>query len=243
MYSNHESDSDGIINAKMLIRSLDMLPDPYCIRTPDGRFLYANLALSRLAGLRSTDILLERLDFEIPSRLFENEETLKAWRNQDRAIIENRKPLLMLEIHPHAVESPYLCKKVPFYNNNSECIGAFCSIQALEAFTPNDFINGKLPVSLLLNKPDNFFTEKECEIIFFKLQGMSSKQIGNLTGLSHRTVENRLAQMYAKARVKHFDDFRQFCETRNLHRYLPKRLFPSSESGSSEYPEKQLPCE
>ncbi|MCU5772401.1 helix-turn-helix transcriptional regulator [Erwiniaceae bacterium BAC15a-03b] len=230
---NASSTNIEIIVPEMLSRSLDLLPEPYCIRAPDTRVVYANLAMLKLAGLKSNREIVGRLDYEVPSVLFENENTLKAWRDQDSNIIETRKHLAMLEIHPNAVDCPYICRKVPFYNNNNECVGAFLSVKYLEVFTPNDFVRGRLPGSLLLNKPDDFFTEKECEIIFFRLQGMSSKDIGNLLYLSPRTIENRLANMYHKAGVNHLDDFREFCETRNLHRYLPQRLVSNKRIGFS----------
>jgi DNA-binding CsgD family transcriptional regulator len=213
-----------IVIPEMITRSLDMLPDAYSIQTPEGLILYANPALVKLCGLKSSQHIAERLDHEIPSRLYENEDVLNSWREQDKKIVEKRKPLSMLEIHPEAVDSPYIVRKVPFYNNDNECVGVFCSGKFLEIFSPNDFVRGKLPGSLLLNKPDDTFTERECEIIFFRLQGMSSKEIGSILCLSPRTIECRLSGMYMKAGVNHLDDFRHFCETRNLHRYLPKRL-------------------
>lgn len=237
---NESNSGSDIIIPEMLTRSLDLLPDPYAIRTPDGEFLYANLAIAKLAGLRSAHAMMDRIDYEIPSRLFEDENTLEAWRSQDRNIIASRKPLAMLEIHPDAVDSPYICRKVPFYNSENQCIGSFCTIKYLEVFSPNDFVKGKLPGSLLLNRPDDFFTERECEIIFFRLQGMTSKDIAPILFLSARTVENRLATMYSKAGVNHLDDFREFCEKRNLHRYLPQRLISHKRIGfSSDYEEHE----
>ncbi|MFS2223143.1 LuxR C-terminal-related transcriptional regulator [Pantoea sp. B65] len=241
MNLHSQPDTSNIIIPEMLTRPLDLLPDPYCVRTPDGRFLYANLALAKLAGLKSAYEIIDRFDYEIPSLLFEDENTLKAWRTQDRNILENRKPLAMLDIHPHAVDSPLICRKVPFYNNNNDCVGAFCTIKYLEVFSPNDFVRGRLPGSLLLNRPDDFFTEKECEIIFFKLQGMSSKDIGNILYLSPRTIENRLANMYTKAGVNHLDDFREFCEARSLHRYLPQRLLSHKRIGFSGDIDEEIP--
>lgn len=208
----------------MITRSLDLLPDPYAIRTLDSRHIYANRAMAKLTGLKSVNDIIDRVDYEIPSLLYENEDSLKEWRLQDKKIVESRQQLAMLEIHPDAIDSPYICRKVPFYNKNGECIGAFCTIKYIETFSPNDFVKGRFPGSLLLNKPDDIFTEKECEIIFFKLQRMSSKEIGKILNISHRTIEKRLLDMYQKIDVNHFEDFRSYCESRNLHRYIPTRI-------------------
>ena len=213
-----------IVVPPMLSRSLDLLPDPYCIRIPDNPFLYANLALANFIGVKSPHNIIGRLYHEISSNLCSLEETIDEWNQQDRNLVITRKSQSMLELHPHAVDTPYICRKVPFYNNDHQCVGVFLSIKYLEVFTPNDFVKGKLPGSLLLNKPDDFFTEKECEIIFFRLQGTSSKEIAEILCLSKRTVENRIAGMYLKAGVNHFDDFVAFCQQRHLHRYIPSRI-------------------
>lgn len=214
-----------VILPKLLTCTLDQLPHPFFIREKGStRFIYANMAMAKLVGLRSPDAMIGRLDDEIPASLFDNEVAASIWQQQVREVVDTQCKLSLLEVHPKAIDYPYFSKKFPLYNDNNECIAMAASVRYLEVFSPNDFIRGKLPGSLLLNKPDDTFTERECEIAFFRLQGMSSKEIGNILCLSPRTIECRLSGMYMKAGVKHLDDFKYFCETRNLHRYLPKRL-------------------
>ncbi|WP_413648488.1 helix-turn-helix transcriptional regulator [Pantoea sp. B65] len=221
------SDTD-IVLPKILTRALDQLSQPYFIREKGTtKFIYANYALAKLVGLRSPDSIIGRLDDEISASLFDNEISARLWQQQVRHVVSTQEKISLLEVHPGAVDCPYISKKMPFYNEANECIGMSGTIRYLEVFTPNDFIKGRLPGSLLLTKPDEFFTEKECEIIFFRLQGMNSKDIGNILCLSSRTIENRLGQMYFKAGVNHIDDFRRFCESKELHRYLPKRMLSS----------------
>jgi len=215
----------------MLTQTLNQLPTPFWIRDKSTRYIYANMAMAKLAGLKSPDSIIGRLDNEIQAALFEDEVAAKLWQHQVKHVVTTQEKLTLLEVHPDSVDYPYITKKTPFYNESNECIGMAVSARYLEVFSPNDFIRGKLPGSLLLTKPDDFFTEKECEIIFFKLQGMSSKDIGNILYLSPRTIENRLANMYIRSGVNHLDDFRQFCESRNLHRYLPHKLLLNKRIG------------
>jgi len=215
---------DDIKLPQMLTRSLDQLPDPFFIRDQNARFIYANMALAKLTGLRSPDRIIGRMDNEISASLFENEEAASLWQEQVHQIVSTRTRLSLLEVHPGAVSCPYVSKKVPFYNEDNQCVGMLGSIKYLEIFSPNDFIKGRLPGSLLLEKPDDHFTEKECEIIFLKLQGMTSKLMGEMMCRSSRTIENTLQRLYNKAGVNHIDDFTAFCQQRNLHRYLPKRF-------------------
>ncbi|EIC84188.1 PAS domain-containing protein [Serratia sp. M24T3] len=224
-------DTNSIILPKMLTHTLNQLPTPFWIRDKSTRYIYANMAMAKLAGLKSPDSIIGRLDNEIPAALLENDDIAKLWQQQVHHVINTQEKFTLLEVHPESVDYPYITKKTPFYNEDNECVGMAVSARFLEVFSPNDFIRGKLPGSLLLSKPDDFFTEKECEIIFFKLQGMSSKDIGNVLHLSPRTIENRLSIMYIRAGVNHLDDFRDFCEKRNLHRYLPGKLLSSKRIG------------
>jgi DNA-binding CsgD family transcriptional regulator len=215
----------------MLRQTFNQLPTPFWIRDKDTRYVYANMAMAKLVGLKSPDSIIGRLDDEIQAALFQNDVAAKTWQQQVRHVVSTQAKISLLEVHPGSVDYPYITRKFPFYNENNECVGMAVYAKYLEVFTPNDLIKGKLPGSLLLSKPDDFFTEKECEIIFFKIQGMSSKDIANILCLSPRTIENRLANMYIKSGVNHFDDFREFCEKRNLHRYLPQKLLSNKRIG------------
>ncbi|MFS2222191.1 helix-turn-helix transcriptional regulator [Pantoea sp. B65] len=226
---NSDADQDTrppqpLILPRMLTRTLDQLPEPYIIKDLESRFIYANQAVAKLFSLRAPDDMLYKQEHEFQSPLTENEFVVDEWQAQDRKIAQVRKPLIMLEMHPGAVDYPYLVRKVPFYDDNNSCQGVITYCRNLEVFTLKDFVKGNSPGSLLLTKPDDFFTEKECEIIFLKLQGMTSKEVGNRLHLSSRTVDNRMMRLYNKTGVNHFDDFSEFCEQRNYNRYLPKKF-------------------
>jgi DNA-binding CsgD family transcriptional regulator len=216
---------NDIVIPKMMTQTFDQFKDPIAIVDKHSRILHANLSIAKLCGFRTADGLIDRHYDEVHSTLFEDEDVINQWKEQDKAIINNPlKELKMLEVHPGSVDAPYIVRKMPLYSETRECVGTIHHIKYLEIFSPNDFIRGKLPGSLLLNRPDDTFTERECEVAFFKLQGMTSKEIGNILCLSPRTIECRLSAMYIKAGASHIDEFRHFCETRNLHRYLPQRL-------------------
>ncbi len=216
--------NNELVLPKMLTRTFDQLPTPFFIRGKDTRFVYANMAAAKLVGLKSPDSIIGRLDDEIPAALFDNDISAKHWQEQVKHVVSTQKKISLLEVHPGAVDSPYISRKLPFYNENNECVGMVGVIKYLELFSSNDFIRGRLPGSLLLEKPDDFFTEKQCEIIFLKIQGMTSKTMGTMLCRSPRTIENALQNIYSKAGVSHVDDFIEFCQKRSLDRYLPKRF-------------------
>nr|WP_255556823.1 PAS and helix-turn-helix domain-containing protein [Sodalis sp. dw_96] len=207
-----------------MISMLDQFSSPYVIKDLESRHVYTNMAAVNLLGLKNKSEMLGKSDIEIKSKLFWFDDTGQEYVRQDKQITQSGKRMTCLEIHPWAVDYPYIVNKIPFYNDDSECIGLCVFTENLELFTLSDFVKGNLPGSFLLNKPDHFFTERNCEVMFFHLQGISNKETAERLNLSPRTIENYMQTLYEKVGVTHFDDFMQFCVARDYHRYLPKRF-------------------
>lgn len=205
-----------------LISILDQVPEPWGIKNLESRFVYANPALIRLNNLKSSSDMVGKIDHEVESRLAEL--GAESFEEQDSQVFKTQQDLLTLELYPEAVGYPYVVRKYPYFNEKQECVGVVGYVKNLEVCSLDNYVKGSMPGSLLLRKPDDFFTERECEIIFFRLLGYKCKTIGEKLNLSRRTIENYMQQLYDKAGVNHFDDFQCFCEKRNYHRYLPQKL-------------------
>lgn len=214
----------NLILPPLLTNSMDHYPEPYAVKDLEGRYIYGNPAVARLMRLKSVHCFIGKFDSEIKSKLTENEEAAKEWNGQCHRVASSRKKIHALELHPHAVNLPYITTLLPLIDEQNVVVGTALYVKSLDVFTLSDFIKGRRPGSLLLSKPSDFFTEKECEIIFLKLQGMTGKEIATLLCLSPRTIECRLRNMYHKCGVSHYDDFREFCEKENFSRYLPGRF-------------------
>ncbi len=211
--------------SQMMTRTFDQLSDPVAIVSPDSRYLYMNMASVKLCRLKSPAEATGKYYPEVKVPLFENEQAVAQWQQQDRRIAANPlNELMMLEVHRGATDSPFILKKISLYNEDNQFVGIVHHMKYLDIFRPNDFIMGKLPGSLLLNRPDDFFTEKECEIIFLKLQRMTSKAIAEILNRSPGTIDNMVQELYSKAGVNNITDFAEFCEKRDLHLYLPHRF-------------------
>ncbi|WP_413735021.1 helix-turn-helix transcriptional regulator [Sodalis sp. RH21] len=113
---------------------------------------------------------------------------------------------------------------MPFYNDDHECVGMFGYNVELTVYSLNDYIKGHMPGSLLMNKPDDIFTKRECELVFYRVQGLKSKEAAARLNLSLHTFNNYMQRIYTKACVTKMGEFREYCEKLNYHRYLPKRF-------------------
>ncbi|WP_176487258.1 helix-turn-helix transcriptional regulator [Candidatus Regiella insecticola] len=207
---------------RSLIFTLDKIPEPWGIKDLESRFVYANSALVKLFNVKSRADIVGKFDHEIASKL--TADNAVEFVRQDNQVISMKRDLITLELHPNAVDYPHIVRKLPFFNEDEECVGIIGYSKNLEVCSLNDYVKGSMPGSLILNPPDDLFSERECEILFFRLQGMSAKDISERLCCSTRTVENHLQIVYQKAGVNCLASLKEFCINKDYHRYLPKRF-------------------
>ncbi|XBS71596.1 LuxR C-terminal-related transcriptional regulator [Acerihabitans sp. KWT182] len=54
---------------------------------------------------------------------------------------------------------------------------------------------------------------------------MSSKNIARRLNRSHRTIENKLQQIYQKAGVHNLSQFQAYCKEKGFDRFIPQKFF------------------
>ncbi|MEA9389091.1 PAS domain-containing protein [Acerihabitans sp. TG2] len=209
---------------KSMVTLFDQMKEPYCIKNVESRFVYANQAMVNLFRVDNISDLIGNTDKEIKSKLVEDEEVAGEFVRQDSLVVSSEQSLNLLDIHPHAVDYPFITNKIPFRDINNECIGVLVYVKKLEVYSLNDYVKGNVPGSLLLNKPDDFFTERQCEIMFYRLQGLKVKEVAKRLNLTENTINNYMQTLYDMANVNNLTEFKEFCEIREYHRYLPKRF-------------------
>jgi len=90
--------------------------------------------------------------------------------------------------------------------------------------SPLDYIDGKQPHTVSMEKPDNMFTDREWHVLFLALQRLSAKEIARRLNLSPRTVENRLSFIYEKMAVNDGYHLRKVCREKAITHYIPSDL-------------------
>ncbi|MEA9389529.1 PAS domain-containing protein [Acerihabitans sp. TG2] len=210
-----------------IVRLLDQLVVPFGIRDKESRIIYANQPLTDIYCMKSPTSIIGKLDCEIECKILEPEGVVAEFDKQYKHTWQTEKSYSTLELHPNALDYPYIFRKMPFFDDNGECIGMFGYNEIINIYTLNDYVKGKMPGSLLLTKPDDFFTERQCEIIFYRLQGLKAKEVANRLNLATNTFNNYMQTLYDKVGANNLDEFIEFCEKRNYHRYLPKRFLTS----------------
>ncbi len=209
---------------KSVITLFDQMKDPYCIKNLESRYVYVNKAAMDVYGVDKISDMVGKKEDEISSKLVEYNNTAEEFMRQDKMVCNTDCSMSSLEIHPEAVDYPFITNKIPFRDAHNKCIGVLAYVKKLEVYSLSDYVKGNMPGSLLLNKPDDFFTERQCEIMFYRLQGLKVKEVAKRLNLTENTINNYMQTLYDKAGVNNLTEFKEFCEMREYHRYLPKRF-------------------
>ncbi|MEA9389095.1 PAS domain-containing protein [Acerihabitans sp. TG2] len=205
----------------------DQMHYAFAIRNLEGRLIYGNPAYLEFLCLKSKNEIVGKFDKDVKAQLFESNEVTEEFAKQYRRVCQGEKTFATLELHPQVMGYPYIFKKTPYKNKEGKCIGIIGNNDILKTNSLNDYVKGNMSGSLLLNKPDDFFTERQCEIFFYLLQGLKVKEVAIRLNLSVNTVNNYMQTLYDMTGSRNLDDFKAFCEQRNYHRYLPKRFLES----------------
>lgn len=201
--------------------------EPWGVKDINSRYLYGNQAYYDLLNINpDTFSIIGFLDNELPSPVAN---FASHFQQHDRQTIEKNDRLCSIEIHPYGKDQimlPYYFDKYPLYDiKNTECLGTIFHARPVE----NLSLQGKIlfnsePGYFLFYSPDPTFTPGELDIIFCLLQRMSSKLIARFLSLTPKTIENKIQIIYEKAGVHSSYEFIDYCQKKNLDRYLPQKI-------------------
>jgi DNA-binding CsgD family transcriptional regulator len=201
--------------------------EPWGVKNIDSQYVYANKAYYELLNINRASMSIEGYyDDELPCSIAKF-----AWffKEHDRNTLAVQDRLCSLEIHcygPEQILKPYYFDKFPLFDNSTaQCVGTIFHARQFENFSLLKHLNGEQPGFFRFYPPENLFTEGELDVIFFALQSMPSKNIAKRLNRSHRTIENKLQQIYQKADVHNLSQFQAFCKEKGFDRFIPQKFF------------------
>lgn len=199
-------------------------PDAWSVKIGKSNYIYANAATFDMLNLPHKFIIDGLRDEDIPHP---SAEFADFFYQQDINVLTKQKEICSFDVHPYGKQNiiqPFICRKYPFYNKDGICTGVINHACRKKFFSSLDFFLKKKPFSLLLTPPEEIFTLRELDILFFMIRNFSSKRIAQILKLSHRTIETRKLVMYEKVNVHSLNEFIDFCESRGFDEYMPPRL-------------------
>ncbi|MEN3262486.1 LuxR C-terminal-related transcriptional regulator [Sodalis endosymbiont of Spalangia cameroni] len=218
--------SDFILSKKDISRQIVYMQNnnhnPCHIRDIDCRYVYVNPAMSELLDLSESFSIEGKLISEIPhwTVIFGDE-----IYEYDKMVMMKKSTFSFLMTSAFGRNNsiqPYIFDIRPFFDNEGNVVGTMAEATPCKFFSALQYVDGESPTTLISHAPDVSFTEKELEIIFFTYNGLTSKETAKRLNISHRTVENRLCNLYQKAHVNNIYQFKEFCRDIDIDCYIPR---------------------
>lgn len=207
-----------------VINFLDKYDNPCSIKNNESRYIFINEAALIHYGIPLKFNYEGCLDSELPHP---GSELAQKFQENDKKIIQEGKVIIEIETHIYGKDKklqPHICEKIPFYDNDDTCIGIICMGRNFESASLY-YQSVKLGSICLVTEPTvNIFTEKELDVIFLLLHGLSSKEIAKILNLSPRTVQSRTSIIYQKANINSYRQLKEYCIGMRLNKYIPKRF-------------------
>lgn len=119
------------------------------------------------------------------------------------------------ELVPHYVE------KVPLYDDENKIIGIVTNGRRLEVPTLLYYMNRLNRKIIKIDAPNDVFTKRELEVIFWAQQRMSVKEIAKRLNISPNTAYVHLMNIYYKADVHNILQLIDYCRDVGLDKYIP----------------------
>ncbi|MFT4465524.1 MAG: helix-turn-helix transcriptional regulator [Sodalis sp. (in: enterobacteria)] len=77
-------------------------------------------------------------------------------------------------------------------------------------------------------EPGELFAQREWEVLFFTLHGLTAKDVARRLEIFNRTVENKLQDIYQKSGTHSARELAMYCRENGTDRYIPPSLLPLS---------------
>ena len=199
-------------------------PHPCHIRDSEHRYVYVNPAMRELLDLPAGFTIEGKLITEFPNWMTVFLDDIYLYDHIVMAQSANVSLLITSTFGQYNKIQPYIFTIGPFFNGAGNVVGTIAEVKRCKFFSPLQYIDGESPIALTTHAPDRCFTERDLEIIFFTYHGLTSKETARRLGISHRTVENRLGNLYQKTQVHSIYQFREFCRDMDIDCYIPARF-------------------
>ncbi|HDL6963476.1 TPA: PAS domain-containing protein [Yersinia enterocolitica] len=191
----------------------------------DSRYLHANIPFLELLNLSPKFRIKGLSDDELPHPSFAKFSS--QFREQEQLAATTKKRVSSIEIHYFGREQklrPYHFDKFPLLNSKNECLGIIFHGKKMDFLTAEQYIDQELPLTLLVEKPNDFFTDEEFDVLFFLLQNASNKTIAQKLALSEQAVEDYRWSIYHKVHCDSFYDLKRFCKHNGYSHYVPQKI-------------------
>lgn len=198
-----------------LATALDQSNDAIYLMDTNQKFIYFNKRTLEMSGYRSEDSMLETqyFDMRCPAAI-----GAKNFTQEDQLVINKNRPIQFLGYYSYYGDEWVLLlgSKTPIYEkgkltavlshftpiNNPRLLNLPVILPCENETKHNKFIQQTLNYTVMDRFEDHDLSERESECLFYLLRGYAARSVGELLGISPKTVEFHIAKIKIKMQCK-----------------------------------------
>ncbi|HGJ5864691.1 LuxR C-terminal-related transcriptional regulator [Arsenophonus nasoniae] len=207
-----------------LISFIEKSTNHWHIKDINSRYIYINKSLQQALKIPKKYDIEGALDRELPVDICQD--LWPQFIETDKKAVEENKTVSSIEIHCYGKGNlndpiPRFVEKTPLYDDNNKVIGTVCYGRMIEIPTLLYYMNRLNRKTIQFDAPNDTFTKRELEVIFWSQQRLTVKEIAKRLDISPRTAEVHLKNIYRKADVHNVIHLIEYCKHTGLDRYIP----------------------
>ncbi|WGO82175.1 helix-turn-helix transcriptional regulator [Arsenophonus apicola] len=214
--------NEYIHSSKSLVSYIKNSSEPWYIKDLESRCIYANKADLTDLNLPENYNYEGKRDDEIPAKSCQ--ELWEDFIRDDKLVITENKAISGVEIASYGKEdglTPRFFVKSPLYDENNKIIGLIGHSKKIDTPTLLYYMNRLNRKIIQFDAPNDIFTKRELEVIFWAQQRLTSKEIAKRLDIFPSTVESHLKNIYRKADINSIFQLIEYCKHTGLDAYIP----------------------
>ncbi|MEN3262400.1 LuxR C-terminal-related transcriptional regulator [Sodalis endosymbiont of Spalangia cameroni] len=211
-------------SSNSLISFIKNSSDHWLIKDNDARYVFVNDSASSFFKFPKKFDVEGKSAKEIPTDICQ--ELWPELTKSDKKVVEKNKKIISIAIHHYGKGNtselvPHYMEREPLYDDNNSLIGIVSYGRRLDIPELLCYMSRLGRKTIQTDAPDNLFTKRELEVIFWALQRLGVKEIAKRLNIACKTAEVHLMNIYHKADVHSKYQLIEYCKQTGLDQYIP----------------------
>lgn len=214
--------NEYINSSQSLISFIENSSNHWSIKDFESRCIYVNKAGLLALNLPENYNYEGKRDDEIPSQPCQ--ELSEYFIRDDKSVMSENKSISGVEIADYDKKgslTPRIFRKSPLYDNNKKIIGVIGRSSNIDTPTLLYYMNRLNRKTIQFDAPNDTFTKRELEVIFWAQQRLTAKEIAKRLEVCPSTIDSHIKSIYRKADINCNAQLIEYCKHTGLDAYIP----------------------
>ncbi|WGM08658.1 LuxR C-terminal-related transcriptional regulator (plasmid) [Arsenophonus nasoniae] len=213
-----------VSSPQSLISFIKNSSDHWLIKDLDAKYIFVNSSAFNFFRFPKKFNPEGKSDREVPTEICE--ELWPEFLKNDKKAIEENTKIISIAIHHYGKGNrgelvPHLAEQIPLYDKKNKIIGLVGHGRRLDLPNLLYYINRLNRKTIQFDAPNNTFTKRELEVIFWAQQRLTAKEIAKRLDVCPSTIDSHIKSIYRKADVNSNAQLIEYCKHKGLDAYIP----------------------